>query len=113
MTFCSLFQKVHETCQELTSLGHDAFSYRVDCSKKEDVFKTAEQVREEVGNISVLVNNAGVAAFKMVMDMNDGDMERTFSVNTLCHFWVRNGMRFTLYVFCWNTVTDKLDFSVG
>ena len=88
-TSCFYFQ-VQATCQELTKLGHEAFSYRVDCSKKEEIFKAAEQVREEVGNISVLVNNAGTASFKMVMDMNDGDVERTFAVNTLCHFWVRD-----------------------
>ena len=85
-----MFQ-VHATCQEFIALGHEAFSYRVDCSKREEIFKTAQQVREEVGNISVLVNNAGTASFKMVTDMSETDAELTYAVNTLCHFWVRDG----------------------
>ena len=91
--FFYFFFQVHATCQELITRGHEAFSYRVDCSKKEEIFKAAEQVREEVGNISVLVNNAGTASFKMVMDMDGRDVERTFAVNTLCHFWVRVGVK--------------------
>ena len=77
-----------ETCSQLTSQGHEAFAYVVDCSKREEVYQAAEKVKEEVGNVSVLVNNAGTMAGKSILEFDDEDIERTIGINLLAHFWV-------------------------
>ena len=53
------------------------------------MYRCTKQVQEEVGNVAVLVNNAGIVAGKKVMESEDESIERTFAVNTLAHFWVR------------------------
>ena len=74
---------------EIREKGRDAHSYVVDCSKKEEVYRAAKQVREEVGDVAVLVNNAGIVTGRKFLETKDESIERTFAVNTLAHFWVR------------------------
>ena len=81
-------EKVRGVCDELKALGGEAFAYRVDCSKREEIYAAADRVREEVGNVSILVNNAGVYSFKLFSDTEEGDFERTINVNFMAHYWV-------------------------
>ena len=52
------------------------------------MYRTAEKVREEVGNVAVLVNNAAVLPAKSFLDLSDEEIERTFNVNVLGYIWV-------------------------
>ena len=80
--------KLHQTCSEITAQGHEAFPYVVDCSNKDAVYRTADQVREDVGNVSVLVNNAGVFHGKSILELQDEQIHQTIDVNFKSHFWV-------------------------
>ena len=60
----------------------------MDCSNREQVYKTARRVQEEVGVVSVLVNNAGIVSGQRLLETEDERIEKTFAVNTLAHFWV-------------------------
>lgn len=46
------------------------------------------QVKREVGDVSILVNNAGIVTGKKFMDAPDSLIEKTLEVNTMAHFWV-------------------------
>ena len=81
-------EKVRSVCDELKVLGGQAFAYGVDCSKREEIYATADRVREEVGNVSILVNNAAVVGAKTVLELEDDKIELTMRVNTMAHFWV-------------------------
>jgi NAD(P)-dependent dehydrogenase (short-subunit alcohol dehydrogenase family) len=63
--------------------GAEVESYVLDVSTREAVFAHAETVRERFGGINLVVNNAGVAVSKTVMDMPIDDMEWLMSIN----FW--------------------------
>ena len=65
-----------------------AFSYKCDCTKKEEVYKVAEQVKKDVGDVTILINNAGVVTGKKLQDLPDDKIELTFQVNSIAHFWV-------------------------
>lgn len=80
---------LEETRSQFVSQDRQVFAYVVDCSKKEDVRRAAERVKEEVGNVSVLVNNAGVTCVKSVLDLNDQEINNVYDVNTIAHYWVR------------------------
>uniref|UniRef100_A0A8C5YVI0 Estradiol 17-beta-dehydrogenase 11 n=1 Tax=Marmota marmota marmota TaxID=9994 RepID=A0A8C5YVI0_MARMA len=41
----------------------------------------------EIGDISILVNNAGVVYTSDLFSTQDSQIEKTFAVNTLAHFW--------------------------
>lgn len=82
-------EKVQAVAEEIRAKGNDAFAYVCDCSKREEVYAVAAQVRREVGDVAILVNNAGVVSGRKLVDSRDEEIERSFSVNTLAHFWVR------------------------
>ncbi|XP_067887970.1 epidermal retinol dehydrogenase 2 isoform X1 [Heterodontus francisci] len=62
-------------------------TYLCDCSKKTSVYEIADQVKREVGDVSILINNAGIVTGKKFTDSPDALMEKTMEVNTLAHFW--------------------------
>ena len=82
--------KLRQTCSEITAQGREAFGYVVDCSKKEQIYKAAEQVRDEVGNVSVLVNNAGIVTANTIVDATEEKTDLVFRVNTMASFVVSN-----------------------
>lgn len=61
--------------------------YLCDCSVKNEVYRVADQVKREVGDVSILVNNAGIVTGKKFMDAPDSLIEKTMEVNTMAHFW--------------------------
>ncbi|KAL4249096.1 short-chain dehydrogenases/reductases (SDR) family protein [Abortiporus biennis] len=61
--------------------------YKCDVSKWEEVEATAKTIVEELGHPTVLINNAGVVQGKRILDLTPADIQQTFSVNTLAHFW--------------------------
>ncbi|NXR93437.1 RDH10 dehydrogenase, partial [Hypocryptadius cinnamomeus] len=64
------------------------YTYTCDVGKRENVYMTAERVRKEVGEVSVLVNNAGVVSGHHLLECPDELIERTMMVNCHAHFWV-------------------------
>ena len=81
-------EKLREVADEIQNLGSKVYWYVCDCSNREEVYEVAEKVKAEVGDVSVLINNAGFVAGRTLMESNDEDIERTFKINTLCHIWV-------------------------
>ena len=47
------------------------------------------QVLKDVGDVNILVNNAGIVTGKKFLDCPDAMVEKTMAVNTMAHFWVR------------------------
>ncbi|NWR08133.1 RDHE2 dehydrogenase, partial [Paradoxornis webbianus] len=62
-------------------------SYICDCSKRQDVYRVADQVKKEVGDVNILINNAGIVIGKTFLDSPDSLLEKTMEVNTVAHFW--------------------------
>uniref|UniRef100_A0A8C3TES4 Short chain dehydrogenase/reductase family 16C member 5 n=1 Tax=Chelydra serpentina TaxID=8475 RepID=A0A8C3TES4_CHESE len=63
------------------------YAYRCDCSNREEVYRVADQVKKEVGDVSILINNAGIVTGKKFIDCPDSLVEKTMEVNTMAHFW--------------------------
>ncbi|NWS56822.1 RDHE2 dehydrogenase, partial [Chunga burmeisteri] len=61
--------------------------YICDCSKRQDIYRVADQVKKEVGDVSILVNNAGIVTGKTFIDSPDSLVEKTMEVNIMAHFW--------------------------
>ena len=82
-----MFQ-VKGVAEEVKVKGREAHYYVVDCSKRQEVYEAASRVEQEVGVVSVLVNNAGIVTGKLLLEAKDEKIEKTFAVNTLAHYWV-------------------------
>lgn len=47
-------------------------------------------MRKEVGDVTILVNNAGVAFAKKLLDQSVDEITRVIDVNLISHYWVSN-----------------------
>ncbi|NWI55029.1 DHB11 dehydrogenase, partial [Calyptomena viridis] len=78
---------VEETAAECKRLGATVQTFVVDCSKREEIYSTAEKVKKEIGDVTILVNNAGVITAADLLSTQDHQIERMFEVNILAHIW--------------------------
>ncbi|XP_054640845.1 retinol dehydrogenase 10-B-like isoform X2 [Dunckerocampus dactyliophorus] len=76
------------TAQLAREHGVQVHAYTVDLSRRESIYQAAERVRSEVGDVSMLVNNAGVVAGRRLLDCPDELLERTLLVNCHALFWM-------------------------
>ncbi|XP_012529097.1 short-chain dehydrogenase/reductase family 16C member 6 isoform X2 [Monomorium pharaonis] len=78
-----------ETVNEIKKTGTAAaYAYQCDVSKREDVFSVAEKVKKEVGDVTILVNNAGIMPCHAFLDHTSDEIRRIFDINVLAHFWI-------------------------
>jgi len=77
-----------QTAKMARELGVQVHAYTVNLSKRLSIYETADRVRAEVGEVSILVNNAGVVAGRRAERTM---LERTMLVNCHALFWVRFG----------------------
>ncbi len=78
-----------KTAESVRELGCRAHAYTVDLTKRESIYQTADRVRKELGDVNILVNNAGVVAGRRLLECPDELLERTLLVNCHALFWVR------------------------
>src|SRR5437588_501127 len=53
-------QAAEQAAQEIRDAGGQAESFVLDVSRREDCFAVARRIAEQVGPVSILVNNAGI-----------------------------------------------------
>lgn len=81
--------RLEEVAQEIKeSTGREVHTFEVDVTDRELVYATAERVREAVGDVDIVVNNAGVVSGKPLLELEDDSIRKTFEVNTLALYWV-------------------------
>ena len=82
-------ERLSATIEELGRLSsRRARGYTCDVRDPDAVRSTAERVHDEVGDPTILVNNAGVVSGARLLDLPDEAIRRTFDVNVLALFWV-------------------------
>lgn len=78
---------LEDTAAECERLGATVQAFVVDCSKREEIYSAAEKVKKDIGDVSILVNNAGVITAADLLSTQDHQIERMFEVNILAHMW--------------------------
>ena len=73
--------KAEELCAALRAEGHVAMIYRADVADRAAVDKMVEKVHQELGYVSLLVNNAGIARQQQFQDIDSETWKRVFDVN--------------------------------
>ncbi|ODM93968.1 17-beta-hydroxysteroid dehydrogenase 13 [Orchesella cincta] len=74
--------------KELRNLGATAYGYEVDVSDRQKVRTAAEQVKTDVGDITMIINNAGIMPCHSFLSHNPKEISRAFEVNVLSQMWV-------------------------
>ncbi|RWS27100.1 epidermal retinol dehydrogenase 2-like protein [Leptotrombidium deliense] len=71
----------------VTEAGGKCHAYICDVSDRSSVEEVASKIFDEVGNVTMLVNNAGIVNGKSFEELKPEQIERIFRVNVLSHFW--------------------------
>lgn len=78
---------VEKTARQIREHGGQARAYHVDVSEYSRVLTTAEKVREDVGDVDILINNAGACKVQPFTEISANDFRKTIAVNLMSHFW--------------------------
>jgi len=64
--------------------------YRCNVADREEVFRVAKKVKKEVGEVTILVNNAGIAFIKPFLNHSLDEIAQVTHVNIVAHYWASN-----------------------
>lgn len=64
----------------------NVYYYKCDITSPSTISSVASEIRKDVGAPTILINNAGVARGKTILDSTEKDIRFTFEVNTLSHY---------------------------
>ena len=76
-------QQLGETLVEMRTAGHRVHGYTVDVSNLDQLLTGYERVKQEVGHVTVLVNNAGIVCGKNILDISIEQFEMVMRVNLI------------------------------
>lgn len=62
--------------------------YKVDLTSGKDIESVAEQIKKEVGDATVVINNAGTGIGKTILGSTERSIKLTFNVNSVAPFLV-------------------------
>ena len=81
-------QALDAVVSELEKGGPEpARGFVCDVSRREEVYRVAEETRAAGGPVDILVNNAGVVSGRPLLELPDDQIEATFAINALALFW--------------------------
>lgn len=75
------------TARDIASAGGKCYTFKCDVSDRHMVYETAAKVKQEVGIVTILVNNAGIVNGKRFLQLEDEKIIKLMEVNTFAHFW--------------------------
>ena len=81
-------QSAREVVDEIQAYGVDASYDVVDLADDESVDTAGEAVRQRIGGIDFLINNAGIVTGKTFLEQDHRDVERTFQINSMALYRV-------------------------
>lgn len=80
-------QTVTQVAQNLRNQGFEAKAYVIDVADREAVFQLVDDAINDLGELAVFVNNAGVAFIDSVIDSDPDKISRLFDVNLKGTYW--------------------------
>lgn len=70
-----------ETAKQVQAKGVNAAAFKVDTSCAEDIAEASARTRDQLGSVTILVNNAAISPFKKFMDIDEAAWDRTMAIN--------------------------------
>ncbi|CAG9759363.1 unnamed protein product [Ceutorhynchus assimilis] len=67
--------------------GAKPYTYTCDVSDRQSVLNVARKVKEDIGDISILINNAGIMPAHPLEEHTEEEIKKIMSINVLAHFW--------------------------
>ncbi len=80
--------KAKTLAEEIEKMGKKAYLSRFDVSNPQEVKERIKEIEKEVGNIQILVNNAGIVRDTLLLRMKEEDWDRVIKTNLYSVFYV-------------------------
>ncbi|MDB5724100.1 MAG: family NAD(P)-dependent oxidoreductase [Novosphingobium sp.] len=77
-----------ETARLVREAGGTAIAITADCSNTAEIKAAAAQTRAELGKITILINNAGIAPFTPFLEIDEALLEKVLRINLMGPFIV-------------------------
>ena len=74
-------EEVFDVTKEFQSKGYNAFGYKVDVTKRDEIKKNVDEILKQFDKIDILINNAGVIRLESFLEMSDEIRDYHFNVN--------------------------------
>ena len=84
VSICSRTDKdggLQTVADEIRRLGQRALAFKTDVTHKADVDSMVEKTIAELGDIDVLINNAGIAACVPILEMEESTWDQVININ--------------------------------
>lgn len=78
----------NETGKMIRDQGGDCILYTCDLSDRADISKFVERVKKEVGEIEILVNNAGIVSGQFLDEISEDQIQKSFDINIMAQIWL-------------------------
>lgn len=75
------------TVDFIRKAGGQAYGFKCDVTNREEVYEVTKKSTKLAGDITILVNNAGIVGGKTFLELDDRIIQKTFEVNAISHFW--------------------------
>ncbi len=79
--------KMMAVAKEIEALGRKATIFRADVSSRDEVFKAVSHVEEKLGGFDIMVNNAGIAQVKPLLEVTPEELEKIYRINVFGVLW--------------------------
>lgn len=81
VNYASTRTNAEDVVAEIIDKGGKAIAVQGDVSKPEDVKHLFDTALEQFGRLDILINNAGIAIYKLIKDTTDADFDKIFDIN--------------------------------
>lgn len=89
-------ETLKQTVAEIESKGVKSVYAVFDVSNKNEVYAGIEQLQKDFGEFDIVVNNAGIAAFGGILDMEDEQWENIVRTNLMGPYYVSRAVAKTM-----------------
>ncbi|CAG8959624.1 hypothetical protein HYFRA_00001527 [Hymenoscyphus fraxineus] len=72
---------------KLMNAGPNLSFFKADVTSLKDIKEAAAKIRKEIGEPTVLINNAGIGFGTTILGGNEETIRKTIDVNLVAHFW--------------------------
>lgn len=75
-------QKLDVFAKSLKDKNSNIFTFKIDLSKKSEIVKISKQIKNKIGSIDILINNAGIIVGKNFVDHSHFEIQKTMEINS-------------------------------
>ncbi|KAF5283028.1 hypothetical protein FQA39_LY04899 [Lamprigera yunnana] len=80
-------QRNTDTVNKIINKGKFAYGYKCDVTNRIEVMDTVKKIQNEIGDITILINNAGILHCHPLLEHTEHEIRKTVEVNITSHFW--------------------------